>query len=128
MLSLKKRGIICPQLAQGSLSWSTTVELPHRNTVGTLFTFSIISSDNWGASPLNSKVSLSSQFNFWRSRGLMRTFSFSEICVLRLLITNVQGFNSPFFVFTFSKKRRRDSPRTVVSPAARLFPITTVTW
>ena len=72
-------------------------------------------------------VSLSSQFSLERSRGLMRTASESEIFGVRLLTVKVNVRNSPFFVGTLSKNKRRDSARTVVTPASLQLPKSTVT-
>ena len=80
-----------------------------------------------GDSPLNSSVSLSSQLSLFFSRDLIRTLSFPDILILRLLIVNVSVFNSPFLVDRFSINKRRDSPRTVVLEGSFLLPMTTVT-
>jgi hypothetical protein len=58
---LRKFGNICPQAAQGSLSWSTTVELPARNIVVALVMGLISKAQTFGNESLNSIVSILSQ-------------------------------------------------------------------
>ena len=77
---MKKRGIICPQLPQGSLSWSTTVELPQRNNTGTSFLAGrIMTRATCGLAPANSKSSVWFQLSLLYSRFFRRTRSCSLI-------------------------------------------------